>query len=310
MGATREGVASQRGVLVPSRLHRDRCRGALVRRGGRAILECPRSRSVLRRRGVGERPLDGREVLDEATRSFEAIALGLRRVEGLSRQRFTAEFGEDPVKRHRERSPTRSTAACSRSTAMSCGSPRPGGCLRARPWCRRLRRRRDGTPPDAVPGGVLRGVQAGAVDRAFRRWERPRVRAGGRQRTAIGVIGFESVEPVARECLAEEDARRAGFASLRDLLAFVDRRPTGSIYRIGLRLEGPDPRVALRESVPDEPARLRSSARSTAWTARAATERGPRPCCTPSASGPAPRPRSSRPDSVARRWPSSSTCAS
>jgi oxygen-independent coproporphyrinogen-3 oxidase len=47
----------------------------------------------------GERPIDGRETLDEPTRAFEAIALGLRRVDGLSRASFAAEFGTDPITR-------------------------------------------------------------------------------------------------------------------------------------------------------------------------------------------------------------------
>jgi oxygen-independent coproporphyrinogen-3 oxidase len=47
----------------------------------------------------GERPLADHESLDDATRAFEAIALGLRRVEGLSRVGFAAEFGQDPVER-------------------------------------------------------------------------------------------------------------------------------------------------------------------------------------------------------------------
>jgi hypothetical protein len=55
----------------------------------------------------------------------------------------------------------------------------------------------------------------------------------------------------------------------------VDRRSTGSIYRIGLRLEGPDPRVALRETVPDDAAqreiervldRLDRGSRHGPWT--------------------------------------------
>ena len=49
---------------------------------------------------TGERPVDGSEELPEGTRAFEAIALGLRRVEGFSRASFAAEFGEDPVERH------------------------------------------------------------------------------------------------------------------------------------------------------------------------------------------------------------------
>jgi oxygen-independent coproporphyrinogen-3 oxidase len=54
----------------------------------------------LARAGAGDRPLAGGEALDEATRAFEAIALGLRRVEGISRAAFAAEFGSDPVERY------------------------------------------------------------------------------------------------------------------------------------------------------------------------------------------------------------------
>lgn len=51
------------------------------------------------RTAAGERPIAGSEELDEPTRAFEAVALGLRRVQGLSRRAFAAEFGEDPVDR-------------------------------------------------------------------------------------------------------------------------------------------------------------------------------------------------------------------
>jgi hypothetical protein len=100
------------------------------------------------------------------------------------------------------------------------------------------------------PARVLDGVVDGSIDRAFRRWPRPRVKAGGSQRTAIGVIGFESVEAIEPPHLTDEDARRAGFGSLDDLRRFVDRPRDGSVYRIRFRLLGPDPRVALREVVP------------------------------------------------------------
>ena len=43
-------------------------------------------------------PVAGREVLDDATRAFEAVALGLRYVDGFSRADFAAEFGADPVR--------------------------------------------------------------------------------------------------------------------------------------------------------------------------------------------------------------------
>ena len=102
-----------------------------------------------------------------------------------------------------------------------------------------------------LPLAVLRGVAAGSIDRAFRRWDRPRVKAGGRQRTALGVIGFTSVEMVARDELTAVDATRAGFASIERLLTVLDRRPERPIFRIGLELVGPDPRIALREALPD-----------------------------------------------------------
>jgi oxygen-independent coproporphyrinogen III oxidase len=41
----------------------------------------------------------GSETLNEPDRAFEAIALGLRRVDGLRRQAFAAEFGTDPALR-------------------------------------------------------------------------------------------------------------------------------------------------------------------------------------------------------------------
>lgn len=56
----------------------------------------------LERTATGERALADREQLDEATRAFEAVALGLRRVDGLSRRAFAAEFGKDPVERYRD----------------------------------------------------------------------------------------------------------------------------------------------------------------------------------------------------------------
>ena len=48
----------------------------------------------------GVRAQAGSEELDEATRAFEAVALGLRRVAGFSRAAFAAEFGLDPVQRY------------------------------------------------------------------------------------------------------------------------------------------------------------------------------------------------------------------
>lgn len=49
---------------------------------------------------AGALPEAGRETLDPETRAFEAVALGLRRVSGFSRNAFAAEFGDDPIVRY------------------------------------------------------------------------------------------------------------------------------------------------------------------------------------------------------------------
>lgn len=124
------------------------------------------------------------------------------------------------------------------------------------------------------------------MDLAFRRWERLRVRIGGRQRTAVGVVGFERIDVVERHRISDEDARRAGFADRQVLLAFLDRRAVGEIYRVQLRLVGPDPRVGLRERVPDHEEvdgilrrldRLDRASRHGPWTGAVLRAIGERP---------------------------------
>jgi len=50
----------------------------------------------------------------------------------------------------------------------------------------------------------------------------------------------------------EADALRAGYPSLDNLLNELNRRHEGAIYRIEFTGIAPDPRVGLRESLPDE----------------------------------------------------------
>jgi hypothetical protein len=117
----------------------------------------------------------------------------------------------------------------------------------------------------------LEGIATGAVTLAFRRWERPRVRPGTRLRTAAGVIAIDALEPV--EEITPEDARRAGFES--PAAAVRPLRREGTLYRIELHLDGPDPRVALREGKPtaDDFARLERMGPWTYEVLRAIAER-------------------------------------
>jgi hypothetical protein len=106
---------------------------------------------------------------------------------------------------------------------------------------------------------VLEGIRSGAITLAFRRWRRPTVRTGGTLLTAVGQLSIASVERIASERISDADARRAGYDSRAALIAELDARPDGDVYRIELGPLRPDPRVALRESAgitPGELARL------------------------------------------------------
>ena len=147
----------------------------------------------------------------------------------------------------------------------------------------------------------LAGIADGTITLAFRRWQRPTVRAGGRLRTAIGELAIDAVDVVADEAdVTDDEVRRAGFGSRAALRAALDeaegRRSGGRrsaprasshrLYRIALRLAGPDPRAALRardtwtdaerDQLARRLARLDAASPRGAWTAatlRAIAER-------------------------------------
>lgn len=124
----------------------------------------------------------------------------------------------------------------------------------------------------------LDGLAGGTIDVAFRRWAAPRVRAGSRLRTAIGVLAVDAVDEVAVADISDGDARRAGFSSRAELLEDLATQRDGRVYRIELRVAGPDPRVALREQgglsedelveVERRLARLDAASRHGPWTAK------------------------------------------
>ena len=157
----------------------------------------------------------------------------------------------------------------------------------------------------------LEAIKAGQIDLAFRRWAQPRLRAGTRMRTAIGLVEVTSVEPVAPDAITDDDARRAG-APDRDKL--IDRltaaRADQPIHRVGLRFAGADPRIALRENADltdDELDQITKrlnrldKARGAPWTEAmlALIEPNPRR-----------RPPSSPSSKAASSTPSNATCAS
>jgi hypothetical protein len=103
----------------------------------------------------------------------------------------------------------------------------------------------------------LDGIASGTITLAFRRWDRPRVRQGTLMRTRIGLIGVDSVEMVSADSLTDDEARAAGYSAVAELIDDLDNRGSGAIYRIAVRLRGPDPRIALRADADLDQATIR-----------------------------------------------------
>ena len=145
----------------------------------------------------------------------------------------------------RRRPPGASSSSAGASPATASGSRR--GCRpasRARRRCCRSRR----CSALLFRPADLEGIAAGTTTVAFRRWDKPRVKVGSTQKTPVGVVEFTSCAVV--DEITIEDARAAGFATPEEVEARM--RKTGRVYRVGLRVVGPDPRVALRDTPPDD----------------------------------------------------------
>lgn len=101
------------------------------------------------------------------------------------------------------------------------------------------------------PKRVHDGLEDGSVTVAFRRWRRPTVRAGGTLRGPRGVLAIDEVTRIDRDEVTDADARRAGETDRAAVLAQLDARDDGGLYRITFHRDGDDPRLALRERIPD-----------------------------------------------------------
>lgn len=106
-----------------------------------------------------------------------------------------------------------------------------------------------------IKQNMLERIVSGEVSLAFRRWQKPTIRAGGRLRTALGELAIESVEQIPLRQITADDAERAGYPDLATLKKELATR-TGDLYRIALRYEQADTRIALRERGEITPAEL------------------------------------------------------
>jgi hypothetical protein len=104
---------------------------------------------------------------------------------------------------------------------------------------------------------TLNAIIAGEIDLVFRLWKKPTVKAGGRLRTAVGVLAIRGVDVVAADAISDADAQRAGFGSADQLLADLFRPRAGraraalpdstsQLYRVEVAFAGPDDRIVRR----------------------------------------------------------------
>jgi hypothetical protein len=95
---------------------------------------------------------------------------------------------------------------------------------------------------------ILQGIAEGRVTLAFRRWRRAPPADGSSLRSPVGVLSLDRVTVVDESDITAEDVRRTGL-SADDLRASIAGE--GTLLRIELRLGGDDPRIALRERLPE-----------------------------------------------------------
>lgn len=105
---------------------------------------------------------------------------------------------------------------------------------------------------------TLESIRHGAITLAFRRWRRPTVKSNGTLMTAAGQLHLGSVSVTPAADITDAEAIKAGYASRAELIAELDLRQEGAIYRIEFGTLTPDPRIALRERVTLDPAELQS----------------------------------------------------
>lgn len=125
---------------------------------------------------------------------------------------------------------------------------------------------------------TLAKLADGTIDTVYRRWSVARVSAGSRFRTSRGVVEVVRLDRVAIASIRESGARKAGYASKAELLAELARHGTGATWRVGLRMAGADPRVALRsrarlsreerEALDTKLARMGASSADGPWAER------------------------------------------
>lgn len=90
------------------------------------------------------------------------------------------------------------------------------------------------------------GIADGTVTLVLRRWDAPRAKAGGTQRTPVGTIRIDAVtaRPGGYRVTAAQ-AVAAGYPSAKAAQTDLDRRPASHTYLIAVSFLAPDERPGL-----------------------------------------------------------------
>lgn len=94
---------------------------------------------------------------------------------------------------------------------------------------------------------ILEGIARGDITLAFRRWQRPTVKAGGGLRTAAGVVRIGAVDVVDELALSDAEARAAGYANRAVLIDELAQGSARTLYRISFDGIETDARIVLRD---------------------------------------------------------------
>jgi hypothetical protein len=90
------------------------------------------------------------------------------------------------------------------------------------------------------------GIADGSITLTFRRWARRQVVAGRRYRTGDGIIEMDEVTVVDVGQITADEATRAGYRSVEELVSDLRGPGDRPVYRLAFhRIEGPDPRAQL-----------------------------------------------------------------
>ena len=94
------------------------------------------------------------------------------------------------------------------------------------------------------------GLVSGDITLTLRRWDKARVKAGGRYRChPIGVLEVDAISKVTVASLTDDDAVRAGFGTRAELVSYLSElgelEPSTELFRVELHYGGDGDRVEI-----------------------------------------------------------------